>query len=402
MEIRVPTLEDAQAAAEIAAAEGATRVLLFGSVARGEPHERSDVDLVAVFDDLDYTQRHLIARDINKKIRSQVGVANDVVVTDRPEWEARARGEIPTCLEACISAEAVPLIDNPPTKTVYWDKPMELPVTRLEEAASRVKDIHRQWNYIDITTSMANPAERDAWEEKRNYAYYLLERDQRFEHINGAAHLAVEACLKLLLNLYCDIPSRDMRKHSTGALTKLLYACAPDQADITETLRGEMSHDDISFWHEASKYDIRFQNKRGIYYEASRKHTADLVHLTERFTAHALNEYEKQADNHEDFYPLVAARCRSAIIIDRIGTEGIGLDPKDLPADSNPARTATDNAKGRVPAGIWKSIKAIWSSTSNSGSGTRSGLRRCGKRRADGKPCQHLLKPGSKCPHHPY
>jgi len=56
--VQAPTLREAQRAAECVAAAGAGRVLLFGSVACGRAAAGSDIDLVAIFDDIDYSQRH--------------------------------------------------------------------------------------------------------------------------------------------------------------------------------------------------------------------------------------------------------------------------------------------------------------------------------------------------------
>ena len=57
MTAEVPTIEDARRAAEALAAAGVGRVVLFGSVARGAATERSDIDLVAIYDDIDYNKR---------------------------------------------------------------------------------------------------------------------------------------------------------------------------------------------------------------------------------------------------------------------------------------------------------------------------------------------------------
>ena len=49
-------MDDARRAADELIAAGAGRVLLFGSLARGEQRGASDIDLVAVYDDLDYAE----------------------------------------------------------------------------------------------------------------------------------------------------------------------------------------------------------------------------------------------------------------------------------------------------------------------------------------------------------
>ena len=55
-------LSDVRAAADALVAEGVGEVRLYGSVARCEMHCGSDIDLLAVFDDLDYQKRWRVAR----------------------------------------------------------------------------------------------------------------------------------------------------------------------------------------------------------------------------------------------------------------------------------------------------------------------------------------------------
>lgn len=51
MDVAVPSEVAARRAADALVAAGAGRVLLFGSVARGDQGVHSDIDLVAIFDD---------------------------------------------------------------------------------------------------------------------------------------------------------------------------------------------------------------------------------------------------------------------------------------------------------------------------------------------------------------
>lgn len=52
-----PTLEQARRAADVlVGCDGVGEVLLYGSVARGDQHEGSDIDLVVIDDDLDYPE----------------------------------------------------------------------------------------------------------------------------------------------------------------------------------------------------------------------------------------------------------------------------------------------------------------------------------------------------------
>lgn len=54
---RAPSVGDAERAAEALAAAGVCEVWLHGSVARGAAGPGSDIDLVAIYPDLDYRQR---------------------------------------------------------------------------------------------------------------------------------------------------------------------------------------------------------------------------------------------------------------------------------------------------------------------------------------------------------
>ena len=62
--VGAPTRVDAEAAAEVLIAAGAAEVLLFGSVARGDAGADSDIDLVAIFADLDYAERAVRQRTL--------------------------------------------------------------------------------------------------------------------------------------------------------------------------------------------------------------------------------------------------------------------------------------------------------------------------------------------------
>ena len=79
-------MEDARRAADALVGAGAREVWLYGSVARGKPHRRSDIDLVAVFDDLDYRRRIHTTIEMQRLAEQACGHRVEVMVTDRPEW----------------------------------------------------------------------------------------------------------------------------------------------------------------------------------------------------------------------------------------------------------------------------------------------------------------------------
>ena len=84
-----PTLADAERAAAALVGAGVGRVVLFGSVARGDATERSDIDLVAIFDDLDYGERWERRCELMRLAADAAGHSVDVSVTDRAEWAMR-------------------------------------------------------------------------------------------------------------------------------------------------------------------------------------------------------------------------------------------------------------------------------------------------------------------------
>ena len=62
----IPSRADAERAAALLVSAGVSRVMLFGSVARGEAAEDSDLDLVAIYDDLNYTERFARKQELSR------------------------------------------------------------------------------------------------------------------------------------------------------------------------------------------------------------------------------------------------------------------------------------------------------------------------------------------------
>ena len=75
------------AVAEIVRAVDPVRVILFGSVARGEEGPESDLDFLVVLDSLDPTRKTRLMAQIRRAIGA--AVAADVFVTDSVECDRR-------------------------------------------------------------------------------------------------------------------------------------------------------------------------------------------------------------------------------------------------------------------------------------------------------------------------
>ena len=77
-------------------------MLLFGSVARDDAEPDSDIDLVAVFDDIDYSRRLSLSFDLSERAAAASGRPVEVFVTDWPEWRQRISG-VSSSFEASIA-----------------------------------------------------------------------------------------------------------------------------------------------------------------------------------------------------------------------------------------------------------------------------------------------------------
>ena len=100
-----PSESDAGRVADAFAAAGVCEVWLFGSVARGESTEASDIDLVAVCADLDYAQRWDRKRELTELGEQVSGRPVDVIVTPNSTATAPA------------STRSAPALDDRRTQT---------------------------------------------------------------------------------------------------------------------------------------------------------------------------------------------------------------------------------------------------------------------------------------------
>ena len=132
----------ARRAAEELVNAGAGRVLLFGSVVRGEADSRSDIDLVAIYDDLgDYSDRSRRRCSLEARAGAAAGCGVDVIVTDAAEWAVRT-AKVPCSVEARIAGYAVELADTGCHSGIDWDKEIGLPADPTAELARRFEEMY--------------------------------------------------------------------------------------------------------------------------------------------------------------------------------------------------------------------------------------------------------------------
>ena len=170
-------------------------MLLFGSVARGEGCERSDIDLVAIYDDLgDYSQRRRHRCDLERRAGDAVGRRVDVMVTDAPEWAVRT-AEVPCSVEARIAAYAVELADTDHHRDIEWDKEIGLPADPAAELQYRLTDMTNA--LAALADWLAPTARESAAAADGDRGELAFHEDRRWMRAMGEVHMVIECAAKV-------------------------------------------------------------------------------------------------------------------------------------------------------------------------------------------------------------
>ncbi len=250
----LPTADHARAAAEALQAEGTAMVLLHGSVARGDARPGSDVDLVAVFDDIDYTDRYPLRWRLEAKCSAAAGVPVEVHVTDRPEWKHRTE-QVPSSFEAAIAVNALTLHERAPqTAAVDWGKEIGMPDSNLDEALERLNDVRQA---LGSMTAACRPRDDEIHMVDGHSQIDIPRREERLRSMCGYAAMTIENALKA----WCaakGAPSE--RTHSVARLldfarplpSSLENSLAPLQANTIRPSREPW--DDVSCWRIGGTY----------------------------------------------------------------------------------------------------------------------------------------------------
>ena len=228
----VPTRDDARRAADALVAAGVGEVWLYGSVARGEQHRGSDIDLVAVLNDLEYRKRLSVTEELRRVAREACGRWVEVLVTDRPEWRIQCE-RVPASFANAISCDLMLLSCNPGIlKEVDWDKEQVLATTNEELAVERL-----QAALLSLTKIRANrapgPDEREM-ADCDDPGDYLEERGARLIVVCEAADMAVENAAKALAVLE-DVEAKTLWSHDVKTIVGEL------EDDDTDALRALMA-----------------------------------------------------------------------------------------------------------------------------------------------------------------
>ena len=267
-----PTLADAERAAAALAGAGVGRVVLFGSVARGEATERSDIDLVAIFDDLDYGERWERRCELMRLAGEAAGHSVDVSVTDRAEWAMRT-SRVRTSFEGRAARDGVVLVNRPAAVDVDWGKEMVMPGSDYEEALKRMDGTRDALRGL-LRHLRPDPDEQDAGREHRRL--WILGRLHRG---CGEAQMTVELALKSLIHLGSD-PARPAWGHD---IKELCARLAEPHRNILPSLLAPVGADAITPWHTGAVY--------GSSIAATPELLADLARIACRVASYAVDQF---------------------------------------------------------------------------------------------------------------
>lgn len=323
MTAAAPTIEDARRAAEALAAAGVGRVVLFGSVARGAATERSDIDLVAIYDDIDYSKRRESAAPARTAAKEAAGFPVDVLVTDRPEWKMRTT-RVRTSLEARAARLGTVLVDRP-AGMVDWDKEMVMPADDYREALYRLDHVgvalEDLYERLEPSSMQARYTELGMVE-----AAHLAELG-RMLSLGGSCQSAAEASVKALIHL-TGSPDSKPWGHVIEDLCGELPS--PTQGYVIDRLLHPVKPEEITSWHRWSRYHERGKDPDPVaeVVEALIRSVCRLATYTAgRFGAETqawrVGDCANQITRFLDTHDLSTGRPRP----DRTGPESPGIEP---------------------------------------------------------------------------
>ena len=166
VEHAAPSIRDARRAAEML--PGSVR--LFGSVARGEATESSDIDLLVILDDVDYGRVSSIAGGLRWEAHNRTGLPLDVWVLDWPRWESNIVH--PFTLEGRALTDGRWLRYVPPGADVKWEKKVAPTKVRIDLLKNAINTLNSHLTAITNELSGIDNDERLGIEYKDESFYW--------------------------------------------------------------------------------------------------------------------------------------------------------------------------------------------------------------------------------------
>ena len=298
--LSVPSVDDAERAAVALEALGARYVLLFGSVAHGQASSESDIDLVAVFDDLgDYNNRYDLREALIDAAENASGWPVDILVTDRPEW--RARIAMRTSIESHIDETKLVLRDLVPSSPIDWKKRIEMPRSDKGEA---YRDVGAACSALDRADSLLEPSHKELRSMRAGKdAKWDRQRFERMLDLCAKCHMVVETSIKAYTVGICSQrPRRSARGHTIEKLIDDLPATHQQQF---HTVLAPIPASEFSPWREAATYTMEYKF-RPVLQRVTPQYVYDMFRGAQRCAELVALAMEKKYGKHDRTDELMA------------------------------------------------------------------------------------------------
>ncbi len=245
----VPSLHDARRVCDVLVRHGAGLVLVFGSVAKGTANRNSDIDMVAVFDDLgDYSCRQSVRGRLQHGIDEVTKTPVDVWVTDRPEWQHRTT-KVSSSFEAAVISDAIVLYDHPASSDVNWDKEIAMPANNYDEALERLHDTENALRQVlnGLHESRGERLEK----QRQDTRLWAKARYERMASLCADSQKTIECAFKAVI---CLTGTKAERTHSIAGLAEVIPNQYNNVTDPAMSRLNRIKPSAITLWHTAGPY----------------------------------------------------------------------------------------------------------------------------------------------------
>lgn len=283
---RPPTVDDARRAADALIGAGAGQVWLYGSVARGESHRRSDIDLVAVFDDLEYRRRVRTTIELQRLAERACGYRVQVLATDRPEWRIQQE-EVSASFASAISCDLRLLACSTESGAeVDWDKEQTAATSNEELAVERLESVLVSLDKVNANRDPSSAEQESA--DSGDASDYLEARGARLIVVCEAAAMAIENGAKAVGTL-TGAPAPTLWSHN---IDKIVDSLGPDDAEAMRALISSApdlvkSAGYITMWRTIGVYGTPGEGLT-VYEVASPEFAAAIAEMACKVAVHAV------------------------------------------------------------------------------------------------------------------
>lgn len=212
--VAAPTLQDARRIAEEIARDDARvgRVLVFGSVARGDAGPDSDLDLVLLLAEDFSGDLPKAKRELHDLVVRRCGAGSDVIVRTEQQWK-HLTANVSASFDAAIAEETTELFARPSRSSSFGGSNGSLEgVARdnLDPAVSRLRSAIQELDSIERSLRAIPEWEADRIPERVASGLTTVDHERRSRYLRllTDAHMAVEMAAKSVIAAEGTTPRR--------------------------------------------------------------------------------------------------------------------------------------------------------------------------------------------------